>query len=82
MAVGSRFAAKRLERKSLYDYWQVLVGVGAVLCTIGAWLYTAGTERAKTDRQIDELHGHIHVLEKIIVSEYPQYTPAIDWDER
>lgn len=36
--------------------------------------------QAAIDRDRDR--EHIRVLEKIIVSEFPKWSPAIDWDDK
>ena len=55
-------------------YWPILLG----LLSLGGWAYrTIGVHAVEDERRNEK----IRVLEHIIVSEFPRWTAAIDWEK-
>lgn len=60
---------------------QQVLGVLVALMTlvVGAGKYWSDMKAAAIAN--DRLHAEVHQLRRIIVSEFPQYTAAIDWSD-
>ena len=61
---------------------QKILGVVATVLAIlgGLGKYWTDAQHAASARDRDR--EHLRVLERIIVSEFPAYTPAIAWDDK
>lgn len=57
-----------------------VVGVILSLLTIAAVIYNAGRNEERTASTLRHLCEQIVVLQKITVSEHPEYTVTMAWD--
>ena len=64
--------------QSLKDNLGWIATVLAMLGSLATYQAHTTTDAVERDRD----RNHIRQLEKIIVSEWPQWSPAIDWDNR
>ena len=64
--------------QSLKDNLGWIATIMAILGSLSA--YQMHTAQDAVDRDRDR--NHIRQLEKIITSEWPQWAPAIDWDNK
>jgi len=64
--------------KSLIDNVGWIAAVVSILGAAGAFISHAQQEAVERDRD----RQHIRVLERIVVSEHPDYSPMIEWDDK
>ncbi len=61
---------------------QAILGIAVALLTIGGAVGKYWIDTTSAAIENDRLHREVHQLKRVIVSEFPAYTAAMDWDDR